>query len=232
MHKQDLDSSTASLSRNEIAKILKDLAVDPDTEKRIMTAVESSKACPKCASLSLNKIADPQTQSPQSVASGGKRTAGHSSLHRIMEGIRGKLHVETDPKTKPSDVQVCDNCHRLFRISEAKYSYEGCWGHPGMLILITSRPRPRSSHSCIRRQDPSDNMLWHRVGKLEDLQNVVRDEYRFEQVKRRYAIQDGVGPIRYKCWTCCLGTRSACNCNHAPYHFCSKPVSKAEGELA
>lgn len=48
MHKQDLEASLAGLSRDEIAKILSDLAAaDPAIEKRIMTAVESPQVCLK-----------------------------------------------------------------------------------------------------------------------------------------------------------------------------------------
>lgn len=48
MSKQDLEAGLAGLSRDEIAKILRDLAAaDPAIEKRIMTALESSQASPK-----------------------------------------------------------------------------------------------------------------------------------------------------------------------------------------
>lgn len=146
MHAQDLEDNTASLSRDEISKILKDLAVHPDTEKSIMAALESSQACPKDTTSSLNANADRCHQSSQPHASDRKNPTRHSFLSRVLERIRRELHRETAPKTKPSDVQVCDNCHKLFRISTAKNDYKGCWGHPGMSILYTSRPW--SSNSC------------------------------------------------------------------------------------
>lgn len=47
MHKQDLEAGLARLSRDAIAKILRDLAAaDPAIEKRIMSALESSQVCP------------------------------------------------------------------------------------------------------------------------------------------------------------------------------------------
>lgn len=74
----------------------------------------------------------------------------------------------------------------------------------------------------------SDHMLWHRAGRLEDLQKMVRDKYRFEHVKQRYAVQNGDGPIQYKCWTCCVGTKDSTSCNRIRHHVCSNPVPKAE----
>lgn len=150
MHKQEVEDNTAGLSPNEIAKILKNLQIDSGTHKRIMTAVESSQACPKDSTLCLNASADQCHQSPQSLASERNRATGNSLLSRVVEGIRQKLHREretapetTAPETTPSEVQACDNCHKLFRISRPQAT---CLGHPGMFILFTSRPM--SSDSC------------------------------------------------------------------------------------
>ncbi|KAI3392039.1 hypothetical protein diail_6313 [Diaporthe ilicicola] len=42
MHEQDLQAGIDGLSREEMARLLKDLAGDPDLAKRIVTAVNSS----------------------------------------------------------------------------------------------------------------------------------------------------------------------------------------------
>lgn len=47
MYTQELKDNTAGLSPNEIARILKNLQIDSGTQKRIMTAVESSQECTK-----------------------------------------------------------------------------------------------------------------------------------------------------------------------------------------
>lgn len=146
MHKQSLEGCSACLSRDEIAKILRDHGVLPDTEKSIIAALESSQACPKDTTLSLNANADQCHQSSHPRASDSKKATTHSFLRRVSERIRRELHRETAPKITPSDVQECNNCHKLFRMSTAKNSHMGCWGHPGMSILYTSRPR--SSNSC------------------------------------------------------------------------------------
>lgn len=145
MHRQDLEDNTAILSRDEISNILKDHGVLLDTEKSIMAALASSQVCPKETPLSLNANSDRCHQSSQPRVSDSKKTTTHSFLSRVMERIRRELHRETASKTKPSDVQVCDNCHKLFRISTFKHSHVGCWGHPGMSILYMSRPRSRNS---------------------------------------------------------------------------------------
>lgn len=105
MHKQDLEASLAGLSRDDIAKILSDLAAaDPAIEKRIMTAVESPQVClkssPECEtqvlirSISLLSILlQVKTQPPGT----------HSSIaSKVLDGRAGRRQPQQAPHQNQS----------------------------------------------------------------------------------------------------------------------------------
>ncbi|KAG8161734.1 hypothetical protein KVR01_008721 [Diaporthe batatas] len=184
MHKPDLEARIALLSRDDLVKVVNDLAADPTMKGKVSIAVDlaqslvSDRQTPTGPSF-FNRISKAFGRKPEPEAftkmsttswetvttmnttnwdaptpvprSPGKTSIGSGETTRPISQTSSKESTTTletpleNSKPVISDIQVCDNCHQIFRISKPIREYARCYGHPGgiwaaMFSATTSPP--------------------------------------------------------------------------------------------